>query len=516
MPTLTLRARLRIAFATLAALLLLVVITAGLTERSERGDFNRFVTQSAVRLALAHDILDASNARAIAARNIVLANTPEGIAQEKAAAVRAHEAVTLAHRRLAELAQNADSVSKQEAAQIAALGEIEARYSKVALDIVEVGARGDHDEATRKMNESCRPLLAQLVQTTTAYITDGQAQAQAQIHEAEAAAVRNQWLLGGIGLLALGACAYLAWSLPAAIVTPLQEAVRVAKAVAAGDLSVRVNTASQDEVGELMRALSAMNLGLVEIVHRVRHGSDSIATGSTQIASGNSDLSHRTEEQSSSLQQTASAMEQMTASVQHSVQTATQAKDYATEAGQSARRGGEVVGQVITTMSDIADSSKKISEIIGTIDGIAFQTNILALNAAVEAARAGEQGRGFAVVASEVRSLAQRSADAAKQIRQLIAASAKRVDAGSQYVAEAGAAMHDIVTQVERVSDLIQVISHASVEQSEGIGQVNQAVGLLDRSTQQNAALVEQSAAAAESLRQQAQGLTEAVGMFKL
>jgi methyl-accepting chemotaxis protein len=516
MSTLTLRNRLRIAFASLAALMLLIVGTATVTGSSERQNFTQFVNETALRLSLAHQILDASNARAIAARNIVLASSPEGIAQEKAAAVQAHEAVTRAHQRLAELAKTSATISKDEAAQIAALGDIESRYSKVALDIVEVGAQGGREEATRKMNDTCRPLLADLVKAMSAYIHASEALALAQVQSADSEAQRDQWIMLAVGLVALAACAYLAWSLPNAIVTPLQEAVRMAQAVAAGDLSVQVKARTQDEVGEMMQALAAMNQGLADIVNRVRQGSDSIATGSSQIASGNADLSHRTEEQSSSLQQTASAMEEMTASVQHSVQTAMQAKDLASEAGESARRGGEVVGHVISTMNDIADSSKKISEIIGTIDGIAFQTNILALNAAVEAARAGEQGRGFAVVASEVRSLAQRSADAAKQIRQLIADSARRVDAGSHHVAEAGSAMRDIVTQVARVSDLIEVIGHASVEQSEGIGQVNQAVGLLDRSTQQNAALVEQSAAAAESLRHQAQGLTAAVGMFKL
>ena len=245
-------------------------------------------------------------------------------------------------------------------------------------------------------------------------------------------------------------------------------------------------------------------------------GSDSIATGSTQIAIGNADLSQRTEEQASNLQQTAASMEQLSGTVQASADTAQQASALARSASQAATKGGEVVGNVVGTMDEIIASSRKISDIIGVIDGIAFQTNILALNAAVEAARAGEQGRGFAVVASEVRNLAGRSAEAAKEIKALIDTSVQKVEVGEQQVKAAGTAMHDIVTQVQRVSQLIHEISSASAEQALGIGQVGDAVAQLDQVTQQNAALVEESAAAADSLRHQAAALSQAVSVFRL
>jgi methyl-accepting chemotaxis protein len=285
--------------------------------------------------------------------------------------------------------------------------------------------------------------------------------------------------------------------------------------VAQGDLSQPINT-SGAAPGSLVVALADMQQRLASLVGQVRNASDSIATGSAEIATGNADLSQRTEHQASNLQQTAASMEQLTATVKNNADIARQANQLAGSASAVAAKGGAVVGQVVTTMDDITTSSKKIADIIGVIDGIAFQTNILALNAAVEAARAGEQGRGFAVVASEVRSLAQRSAAAAKEIKSLIGASVERVEAGSRLVGDAGANMADIVAQVRRVADLIGEISSATAEQTSGIGQVSDAVTQLDQVTQQNAALVEESAAAAESLKQQAQRLAEVVGVFKL
>ncbi|HEY9109743.1 MAG TPA: methyl-accepting chemotaxis protein [Roseateles sp.] len=300
------------------------------------------------------------------------------------------------------------------------------------------------------------------------------------------------------------------------IVRPIGQAVRIAQAVASGDLSTHFDNTSRDETGQLLAALKAMNEGLVNIVSTVRASSESIATGSAQIATGNADLSQRTEEQASNLQQTAASMEELNATVKNNADTARQASQLAQGASAVATKGGEVVGQVVATMEGITQSSKKIVDIISVIDGIAFQTNILALNAAVEAARAGEQGRGFAVVASEVRSLAQRSAVAAREIKTLIGDSVDRVEAGTRLVADAGSTMDDIVEQVRKVADLIAEISSATVEQTSGIGQVSDAVVQLDQVTQQNAALVEESAAAAESLKQQAQRMVEAVSVFRL
>jgi len=293
------------------------------------------------------------------------------------------------------------------------------------------------------------------------------------------------------------------------------DVARAASAIAAGDLTTPLDLRHATD-GSIVAAMSAMQESLRTVVASVRRSSDSIATGSTQIASGNVDLSQRTEEQAASLEQTAASMDQLNATVRNSADTARTATELAGVASAAAAKGGEVVGHVVSTMDEINAGSKKIADIIGVIDGIAFQTNILALNAAVEAARAGEQGRGFAVVASEVRSLAQRSAQAAKEIKGLIGASVERVEAGTKLVGDAGATMNDIVSQVKRVSDLIGEISAATIEQTSGIGQINGAVNQLDRVTQQNAALVEEGAAAADSLRQQAQTLVEVVSVFKL
>ena len=287
----------------------------------------------------------------------------------------------------------------------------------------------------------------------------------------------------------------------------------VARTVAEGDLTQPIATRYPQSVAA---SLEAMRVKMAQVVGDVRAGVDSVRTASGEIAVGNQDLSSRTEQQASSLQQTAASMEQMTGSVRQNAEVARQASVIAANASQVAEKGGSVVGQVVATMDEITASSRRIADIIGVIDGIAFQTNILALNAAVEAARAGEQGRGFAVVAGEVRNLAQRSAQAAKEIKALIGSSVDRVDAGAVLVTEAGATIREVVGQVQRVNQLIAEITHATGEQSSGLSQVNEAVSQLDRATQQNAALVEQSAAAAQSLQDQAQALAQAVRVFKL
>jgi len=328
-----------------------------------------------------------------------------------------------------------------------------------------------------------------------------------------------QWLLLLLG--ALGATATLTalaygWRAQRRIVRDIQHAVQISQAVAAGDLTQTVHSLRNDEIGELLRSTGQMMTGLRESLQTVRQATDSIRTAAQEIASGNTDLSQRTEQAAGNLQQTASSMSQLTGTVGQTADSARTAKQLAGTASSVAERGGQAVQQVIRTMGDINSSSHRIADIIGTIDGIAFQTNILALNAAVEAARAGEQGRGFAVVAGEVRSLAQRSAEAAREIKTLIQASVEKVEGGTRQVQDAGSTMAELVTSVQRVSDIIGEISAAAAEQSSGIGQVNGAVGKLDQVTQQNAALVEQSAAAAESLTEQAGRLAAVLGRFQL
>ena len=325
------------------------------------------------------------------------------------------------------------------------------------------------------------------------------------------------WLIVGSTLLLLMVIVPLTLLNMNSICHPIEQAEQLAKAIAQGDLTEhRMDLSGDDEAARLMRSLAEMRLSLSSLVGRVRQSTDLIATVSTEIASGNQDLSSRTEQTASNLQSAATNMEHLTSTVRQTADASRQANQLASSAGEVAARGGSVVAQVVSTMNDIDVSSRRISDIIGVIDGIAFQTNILALNAAVEAARAGEQGRGFAVVASEVRSLAGRSAEAAREIKTLIGASVERIATGSRLVSDAGQTMNDIVESVQRVSDIIGEITAAAAEQSQGIGEINNAVVQLDQMTQQNAALVEQSAAAAESMRDQSEQLASVVNTFKL
>jgi methyl-accepting chemotaxis protein len=338
----------------------------------------------------------------------------------------------------------------------------------------------------------------------------------AHAQSADARSRNTSAALGLLMLLASAASLGMAWRMQRRVVKELNQAVALSEAVAQGNLTVQEQGAGDDEIGDLRRALGRMVVGLRGSMHTVRQATDHIGTAAQEIATGNTDLSQRTELAASSLQQTASSMEELTSTVRQTADSARTANQLAASASAVAQRGGEVVAQVVATMDEINASSRKIAEIIGTIDGIAFQTNILALNAAVEAARAGEQGRGFAVVASEVRSLAQRSAQAAREIKGLIGTSVEHVETGSRLVGDAGNTMNEIVASVQRVSDMIGEISAATGEQSAGIGQVNSAVTALDQMTQQNAALVEQSAAAAESLKEQAAALSAVVNAFQL
>jgi methyl-accepting chemotaxis protein len=389
-----------------------------------------------------------------------------------------------------------------------------AKYKKQSSDAIDL-ATGD--VSTGAMMMSAADMQYQGVSKNMDELVSLQKKLAQDDYESAAAASRAAMVLL-VSILVVAVAAALAASLlmSRAIVRPLQVAIQAAQRIAKGDLTTDVKVRGSDETGDLLRALADMNQNLRQLVGEVAGGAHMVADTSAQIAQGNQDLSQRTEEQASTLEETASSMEELTSTVSLNAQNARQASQLAMGASDVARKGGSVVGQVVTTMNGISDSSRKISDIIGVIDGIAFQTNILALNAAVEAARAGEQGRGFAVVAAEVRNLAQRSAAAAKEIKALIGESVDKVDAGARLVNDAGNTMQEIVASVKKVSDLIAEIAAASEEQDAGIQQVNTAVTQMDQVVQQNASLVEEAAAATESMKGQAASLLQMVSRFQL
>jgi len=513
--TLSIRTKLATSFGALSLIVLAVSGTSLLSLGEADARFSEFVSGINARTAAAAHLRAEVDQRAISARNLVLVTKPEDIEAEKGLVTKAHADVQQTLTKLKELAA-APGVSAKARELIAEIDKIEQSYGPVALAIVDLAVKGKKDEAIAAMNEKCRPLLAALIKTTNEYteFAAGTSKSLAEKSEKQYATQRNYLLLAAALSVVFASAAGVIVTL--SITRPLGIALSLAESVAGGDLTASIDVRGTDEVSKLLNALGRMNRSLGTIVHQVRQSSESIATGSSQIATGNADLSQRTEEQASALQQTAATMEQLGSTVRNNADSAKQANQLAIGASGLATQGGEAVGQVTETMRGITTSSKKIAEIIGVIDGIAFQTNILALNAAVEAARAGEQGRGFAVVASEVRSLAKRSADAAKEIKTLIDDSVQQVQRGSKQVDAASSTMNEIVSAFKRVGDIVAEISAASTEQSNGVNQVGEAVTQMDQVTQQNAALVEESAAAAESLKGQAQQLVQAVAVFKL
>ena len=376
--------------------------------------------------------------------------------------------------------------------------------------------RGGEPNVPTMVDKDLRPLADNYLQSLDALRKAMSTQLAASQADTTTLAHASQVLLGVGTLVAVALGALLALSVTRSIVRPVQRGKLAAESIADGDLTHAINATGTDETGQLLQALATMQSRLSTIVGNVRHNAEGVATASVEIATGNNDLSARTEQQASALQQTAASMEQLGSTVRQNADNARQANQLAMSASTVAQQGGDVVAEVVDTMKGINDSSRKIADIISVIDGIAFQTNILALNAAVEAARAGEQGRGFAVVAGEVRSLAQRSAEAAKEIKGLIGTSVERVEKGSALVDKAGATMAEVVGAIRRVTDIMGEISAASSEQSQGVSQVGDAISQMDQTTQQNAALVEQSAAAADSLKTQAGLLVDAVAVFRL
>ncbi|ALV05336.1 methyl-accepting chemotaxis protein [Roseateles depolymerans] len=416
-----------------------------------------------------------------------------------------------------ELQQQLDKLltTPQERASFEKISDLRKTYLSTRDAIAAAKKAGETDRA--------KELFDKFSASSAVYLDSIQAVVQAQREQLDNAIVdlresnrRARIALVLFSIVALVTAGVLSWRLTRSITGPLQQAAEVADAIAHFDLTRPIHIQTNDETGRLLASLRTMQTALTGLIGDVRSSTDSINTASAEIATGNMDLSSRTEQTASNLQQAAASLTQLTGTVRQTADAATTANQLASHATSTAQRGGTVMGQVVSTMSEISDSSRRIGDIIGVIDGIAFQTNILALNAAVEAARAGEQGRGFAVVASEVRSLAQRSAEAAKEIKTLIATSVERVESGSRLVSDAGTTMNDIVQSVQRVTDIIAEISAATHEQSDGIQQVNAAVGHLDQMTQQNAALVEEAASAAESLKDQSHKLSGAVSVFRL
>ncbi len=396
------------------------------------------------------------------------------------------------------------------------IGKARSEYLRTRDGIFKAKQEGNVDAANKIFTQEFLPATRQFIDNINRLSELQRADIDARAAEIEASyGAANLWMIV-IGSIAVVCGLLMSVLLTRSITRPLSDAVRVARTVAANDLTSTIVVRSRDEIGQLMAALESMNANLASTVARIRTGVDSIASASGEIAAGNTDLSSRTEQQAASLEETAASMEQLSSTVKQNADSAKQANQLAAAASETASRGGATVSEVVSTMNAISASSVKISDIVSVIDGIAFQTNILALNAAVEAARAGEQGKGFAVVAAEVRTLAQRSAQAAKEIKVLIEDTVQKIGQGSGSAERAGATMQEIVSSVQRVTDIMGEIAAASAEQADGIEQVNRAVSQMDEVTQQNAALVEEAAAAAGSMQDQSADLTRAVSAFRL
>ncbi|HJV74084.1 MAG TPA: methyl-accepting chemotaxis protein [Noviherbaspirillum sp.] len=496
----------------MVVLLLIGITILGITRLSALDQATNLIVEDRYpKVAMANRVLEGINETAIRMRNLLVVADPEKAKAELDEIVKTR---ALVEKDLADLDRLLTTQKGREIFN--AIQEARAKYRVQQVEFLRLTAEGKKDEASVL-------LLTNVIREQQAYFgkVKDLIKLVGEIMEEAGVEATAQYRSGAIAMMALAGFAILLASgfalwVTRSITRPLNQAVQVARTVASGDLTSRIEVSSKDETGQLMQSLKDMNDSLVQIVAQVRGGTSSIATASSEIAAGNLDLSARTEEQASSLEETASSMEELTSTVKQNADNARQANQLAQSASEVAIKGGNVVSQVVDTMGAINDSSRKIVDIIGVIDGIAFQTNILALNAAVEAARAGEQGRGFAVVASEVRSLAQRSAAAAREVKSLIDDSVEKVDSGTRLVDEAGGTMQEIVESIKRVTDIMGEITSASREQTAGIEQINEAIAQMDQVTQQNASLVEEAAAAAESLHEQAGKLNEVVTVFKV
>lgn len=518
MKKMTVRAKLTVAFSGMVLVLSLIAALAvnTLGEANER--FRQFVTGVNARANVVHHVRQGVDFRAIAAGNLALVTWPDDVAIELDNVTKAQASVTRDLATLQQLAESAD-VPDQVRQMIAEIAKIEKAYAPVSQSIVQAALNKDTSLAISQITDDGRPLLAALIKATDNYARYTTEHADRLVAESETEYVRQRklFLLGyllGIGV-AIAAGMLIIRSLTRSLGAEPIELCDAVKRVAGGDFATPLNIQSGDTDSVLL-ALDQMRLSLTRVVSTVRQGADGLSMAASEIAQGNSDLSARTESQASALEETAASMEELNATVKQNSDSAHQASQLANTASAVAVQGGEVVAKVVSTMRGINESSQKIGDIISVIDAIAFQTNILALNAAVEAARAGEQGRGFAVVASEVRALAGRSAQAAKEIKQLITTSLSRVDQGGALVNEAGDTMVQVVASIRRVSNIVGEISAASMEQSAGVAQVGEAIQQMDSVTQQNAALVEQMAASAMGLQGQAAQLVEVVSVFRI
>jgi methyl-accepting chemotaxis protein len=504
-------ARLALAFGVVTLVMLCIVVTARIGLDAVDREITLINVDRYPKVKALTEIGELVNRQARAARNLLIMDSADAREGELRSIAESRARVGEIYRAL-----EPTLTSERGKGLFAALTRGREEYLAQLDPFLALVRAGETDKARAQLLGEVRGRQLEYMKQVAALTTYQEELMARAGEEAKARVTRAQWLMVAAALLGMALAALLGWWVTRSVTRPLSAAVSALDRVAEGDLTVRVDATRRDEVGQLQQALGRTIASLTSVVSSVRGNAESVATASAQIAQGNADLSQRTEEQASALQQTAATMEQVGTTVRQNADNAQQANQLAQGASAVAVQGGEVVGQVVQTMKGISDSSKKIAEIISTIDGIAFQTNILALNAAVEAARAGEQGRGFAVVAGEVRSLAQRSAEAAKEIKTLITASVERVDQGTTLVDQAGRTMDEVVASIRRVTDIVAEISSASVEQSSGVSQVGDAIGQMDQVTQQNAALVEESAAAAESLRQQAQSLVQAVSVFRL